>query len=129
MATKLIKDITRESSDKFNEREIMVTLKDTQRVSLKLKGMKSGEVSINILELYKQLANVESPEEPETKKSKGLLSISNAPKNVKASTLINAKEFLSELRSSNAISMLDVETMCKFDGLISEAMDKLKEQK
>lgn len=127
MATKLIKNITRESSDQFDGREIMVTLKDTQRVSLKLKGMKSGEVSINVLELYKQLANVDSPDE--TEKTKDLVSISNTPKKVKSGTLINAKEFLNELRSSNAIAMLDVETMCKFEGLIGEAMDKLKQQK
>jgi hypothetical protein len=59
MATILDKDITRESTVMFNERLIQVTLTADQQISFKLKGMKSGTLSIGIEEIYKQLAGVE----------------------------------------------------------------------
>lgn len=59
MATILDKDITRESTIKVSDREIQVTLTDDQKITLKLKGMKSGIYSIDIGELYAQLAGVE----------------------------------------------------------------------
>ena len=39
MATKLDKDITRESSVKIDDREINITLTDKQEIRLKLKGL------------------------------------------------------------------------------------------
>jgi hypothetical protein len=59
MATILDKDLVRESTCKYDKREIVVTLTEDQKISFKLKGMKSGEVSIGIEELYKQLMGVE----------------------------------------------------------------------
>lgn len=59
MATILDKDLVRESKVKINEREVIVTLTGKQGISLKLKGMKSGELSIGIEELYNQLSGGE----------------------------------------------------------------------
>jgi hypothetical protein len=59
MATILDKDLIRESTAKYDNREIVVTLTEKQKISFKLKGMKSGEVSIDILALYKQLNGIE----------------------------------------------------------------------
>ncbi len=58
MATILDKDITRESTVTFADRLVLVTLTADQQISFKLKGMKSGTLSISIDEIYKQLAGV-----------------------------------------------------------------------
>jgi hypothetical protein len=52
MATKLNSDVTRESSVTEAGREIVITLTEDQKVSLRLKGMKSGDVEIGIGELW-----------------------------------------------------------------------------
>ena len=80
MATILDKDLLRESTQKFEDREIMVTLTDKQTISLKLKGLKSGEVSIGILPLYKQLKGIE---EPDVKLPKGKTEPIKEPKKIK----------------------------------------------
>jgi hypothetical protein len=59
MATILDKDLIRESKVMYDKREIIVTLTEDQKISFKLKGMKSGDVSIGIEQLYKQLIGVE----------------------------------------------------------------------
>jgi hypothetical protein len=59
MATILDKDLIRESKVKYDKREIIVTLTEDQKISFKLKGMKSGDVSIGIEQLYKQLIGIE----------------------------------------------------------------------
>jgi hypothetical protein len=59
MATILDKDLVRESTVKYDKREIIITLTEDQKISFKLKGMKSGDVSIGIEQLYKQLMGVE----------------------------------------------------------------------
>jgi hypothetical protein len=56
MATQLDKDITRVSTVTVDDREVLVTLTEDQKVSLKLKGLKKGEVSISIQDLYNQLS-------------------------------------------------------------------------
>jgi hypothetical protein len=65
MATILDKDLTRESTVKFDDREIQVTLTADQKITFKLKGMKSGMLSISIEDLYLHLAG-----EPNESKSK-----------------------------------------------------------
>ncbi len=55
MATILDKDLVRESTVKIDGREVIVTLTDKQTISMKLKGMKSGDVQISIEDLFKQL--------------------------------------------------------------------------
>ena len=70
MATILDKDITRESTVKIEGREIQVTLTADQQITFKLKGMKSGILTIGIEELYKQLAGAEIEETPKEEKQK-----------------------------------------------------------
>lgn len=55
MATKLDKDLTRETSVIVNEREVILTLTADQSINMKLKGMKSGHVTIPIQDVYDQL--------------------------------------------------------------------------
>lgn len=55
MATKLEKDITRESSVTIDGKEIMVTMTSDQTIDLKLKGLRKGGVSMSIEDLYNQL--------------------------------------------------------------------------
>lgn len=55
MATVLDKDLTRETSVKFDNREVLITLTNKQTIYMKLKGMKSGGLEIGIDELYRQL--------------------------------------------------------------------------
>ncbi len=73
--TTLDKDISRESTIKFDGREIQVTLTEDQKVSFKLKGMKSGVVSIDIEELYKQLIGEEVVDDikPKAKNNKPII--------------------------------------------------------
>lgn len=59
MATKLEKDLTRESSIEIDGRNILVTITKDQTISLKLKGMKSGVLEIPIQVLYNQLSGSE----------------------------------------------------------------------
>lgn len=59
MATILDKDLVRETKVKYDKREIIVTLTEDQKISFKLKGMKSGDVSIGIDKMYKQLIGEE----------------------------------------------------------------------
>lgn len=129
MATVLNKNLLRESTEKFDDREIMVTLTDDQKISMKLKGLKSGEESIGILELFKQMKGV-TGEESETK-PEGPVSVSNAPKpksNGKGQ-MVDLYEFLQQLRTSNATAWMDVETMSKFDGVIKDAIDRYTDHK
>ena len=68
MATSLDKDITRESTIKIDDREINVTLTSNQEIKFKLKGMKSGELTISIEDLYNQLSGriIEEEVKPKT---------------------------------------------------------------
>jgi hypothetical protein len=123
MATLLKKDITRESTEVFDDRNIMVTLTEDQKITMKLKGMKSGAVSIDIIELYKDLKGIKSDDE----KPDGPISVvkNNKPQTQTGGVMID----LNELRSQNAISTLDVHTLSKFDGLIKNLIDATKTKK
>lgn len=118
MATKLDKDLTRESTVKVNEREIIITLTETQEISMKLKGMKSGAVSIPIIDLYNQLAGGIEPEIKNTKT--GSITIRKSD-SVKSGN--NPSILLNDLRSHNMISSLDYATKSKFDAIINELIE------
>lgn len=123
MATKLEKDITRESSIKVNDREIIITMTESQDISMKLKGMKTGVVSISINELYGQLVGgVPSVESPK----KEIISIRR--RNLNKETNIGPMISLKDLRSHNAIANLDYETLTKFEGIIKTMMDNYPEK-
>ena len=116
MATILDKDLLRESTQKFEDREIMVTLTEKQTISFKLKGLKSGEVSIGILPLYKQLRGVE---EPDVKLPKGKTEPLKEPKKIKGldgDPMIN----LYRLRSLNLVTKMDFKVKMELEKLLCE---------
>jgi preprotein translocase subunit SecD len=105
MATKLEKDVIRESNIVVDERNIMVTLTKNQEVSLKLKGLKSGELNINIEELYNLLNNKEvveeKPEEvveekPKKKKRESITIENSTQKKGGIEPMINLHDFRSQ---------------------------------
>ena len=121
MATKLEKDITRESTVKDDDKEIMVTLTADQKISMKLKGKRSGGVSIGIDELYGQLTGKNmGTDEPKDKKAISIKQSDEKP------TKRNPMILLSDLRSQNAISGGDYKMIAHFDTIIKNLMDNLK---
>ena len=125
MATKLEKNLVRESTVVVDEREVMVTLTADQKISLKLKGMRTGEVSIGIEELYHMLAGTE-PDSGEEKKSSGAVVVSNtAPKRGSKN---NPMMSLHDIRTYNAISGLDLPTLVKFEGILKNLIDNYPEK-
>jgi len=120
MATKLEKNITRESSVQIDERNVVVTMTADQKIQFKLKGMKTGMVEIDIKELFCQLADCDNPANDDTPKP---VSIKHGgSKNTKDNPMIP----LSDLRSKSAISNLDYETKAKFDGIIRSLIEEMK---
>ena len=138
MVTILDKDITRESTLKHDNREIQVTLTETQKVSMKLKGMKSGTVDITIDELYRQLSGyidpikelanryvptgpvtIENKDEDEVKTDKKGKNVNN-----NNSPMIN----LYDLRSLSAVTVMPYETKVLFERIISDLIKSEKEK-
>jgi len=117
MATELEKDVVRVSSEKRDDRNIYVTLSSDQKVTMKLKGMKTGELSIGISELYDKLSKPTEPSECETSNNYKKLNVKD-PKVVES--------ILQDLRSQNAISGLDYDTLVKFDSIISNLINSYK---
>jgi hypothetical protein len=132
MATILDKEITRESTIKYDNREIQVTLTADQKISMKLKGMKSGIVNISIEDLYKQLAGPEIPVVSVEKEApKGPLSFERVDDDDKPdkknkvwnnSPVIN----LEDLRSLSAITVMPMETKVLFERIIVDLINSEK---
>lgn len=127
MATILDKDITRETTIKVDGREINITLTEGQKISMKLKGMKSGAVEISIEELYKHLTDGD--------KNNKSLSFSNNEdedkpmvKNDLSSYKNDSKYLISvhDIRHAANIRGFDVETTVKFDTFLSELIKERK---
>lgn len=116
MATKLDKDITRETTVIVNEREIIITLTETQEISMKLKGMKSGIVNIPINTLYHQLTGGEEPKNSKT----GSITIKKTENTSKGN---NPMISLNDLRSHNMISSLPYDIKSKFDAIINDLIE------
>lgn len=116
MATKLIKSITRESTETFDDKEIIVTLTEAQEIELKLKGKRGKGEIINIKDLYSHLTGVDI--------DKGLI---DGPISVKTQTPKKRGDdkmiSLYDLRSHNAISTLDLNTLAKFDQIIKSVIE------
>lgn len=104
MATKLTKSVFRETTEKVGDKEIIITLTDSQEIELKLKGKRGQGKRVGILELYKQLYEFEEEENKVKKGDDKMIS-------------------LHDLRSQNAISTLDLETMVKFDSIITNLLE------
>ena len=113
MATILDKDITRESTVKVDGREIQVTLTADQQITFKLKGMKSGILSIGIEELYKQLAGVVVEEAPKEIKQK--------PKKTKPTD--EPMISLYRLRSLSLVTKMDYPVKLELEKVICEMIN------
>jgi hypothetical protein len=119
MATKLEQLVVRESTETVDDRNILVALTEDQRISFRLKGMKSGSVSIPIKELYEQLVGDEPA--PKTKPHKAV-SITNTKKADDKEPMIS----LYRLRSMNAVTPAKLELKCRMDELIVELIGETK---
>lgn len=118
MATKLDKEITRESAIKYDNREILITLTEDQMISMKLKGLKSGSLSISIDELYKQLrGEVFEAKAPVATKT-GSMSIKKKVVEDDKTPMIS----LYALRTNNLVTHMDRSIKLVLEGLICELL-------
>jgi len=117
MATILNKNLVRESTDKVNDKNLMVTICTDQSIELKLKGDRSGgTLKIPLLELYEYLGGDVS------KEKKGSVQSIPVKKSKDNSKMIS----IYDLRSMSAIdSELTDGERVKFDGIIREVISNL----
>lgn len=117
MATILDKDVTRESTVKYDDREIQVTLTADQQISFKLKGMKSGVLNIGIDTLYKQLKGDSEPvvEKPKT----GPVSFKKKDSG-DSSPMIS----LNRLRSMSLVTHMDFKIKLELEKVICELLNQ-----
>ena len=121
MATVLDKDLVRESTVKVGEREILVTIGADQSISMKLKGMKSGMVSISIEDLYKQLTGgVTDDDKPK--------SITVPTGGVKKATSGEPMISMHDVRHRLNVSGFDYATTVKFDGIMRDLIEDAKKR-
>jgi hypothetical protein len=111
MATILDKDLVRESTSKIDDREIVVTLTEDQKISMKLKGLKSGDVSIEIDKLFNQLKGVDEP----SNKDVGLKPTKKI-KQLEGDPMIS----LYNLRTNNLVTKMDFGIKMELEKLICE---------
>ena len=131
MATILDKDITRETTVKIEDREIQITLTEDQKVTMKLKGMKSGSVEIPIETLYHQLKG-------DLPKEKKALSFNHdnesddkpMAKNDLSSYKGDSNYLISihDVRHAANVRGFDLETTTKFDSFLAELIRERKER-
>ena len=129
MATILNGDLTRETTVKVDEREIQLTLTAEQKISMKLKGMKSGTVEIGIGELYHKLAGSESTV---TKTVEVGLEPTPSAKGIDLSSYAGDKNMLisvSDFRAAVLIHGFDLDTTNKLDGLLAQFIRDRKQRK
>jgi len=111
MATLLDKDLVRETTIKVDNREIVVTIGADQSITMKLKGMKTGAVTISVEDLYKQLAgdgpSIGTSIPVPTKKKED-----------------NVMMSLHDIRHRSNIKSWDYSTTVKFDNLLSELIQE-----
>jgi len=127
MSTVLNKDLVRESTEKYDERNIYITLTADQKIKMKLKGMKSGEVSTSIRSLYLELCGCEGDEGTAPIKEVEVVSYARkeSSKYIQPDPRV-AKTVIQDLRSQNAISDLDMETLAKFDAICVNLLKSYK---
>lgn len=119
MATKLDKNLTRESTIQIGGRNIMVTITENQEIELKLKGRKSGEMLISLEELYKQLSGDKIPLQ-----NTGYLVIKNDKETTKDKLdFVNIHDLRSKILIS---SVIDNNTKAYIDGMICQIINENK---
>ncbi len=116
MATILDKDIIRETTIKYEDREIQITLTADQQIDLKLKGMKSGTLRMGIEDLYKQLHGDNGKDEDTELEVKA--NVKTKPKGEKS--INDPMISLHALRSLNAIACMSLATKVELEKLICE---------
>lgn len=115
MSTKLESLLIRESSETADDRNILVALTPDQRISFRLKGMKSGHVSIPIKELYLQL--IGAAPHP-AKSSLGKMASSTAFESTEL-------QVLQRLRTLNATTPGKMDIVARIDELTVDLLEKL----
>ena len=118
MSTKLLKNLVRESTETIDGKPVIITLTSDQEIELKIKWKRGCGETIYIKDLFNQLYGIEDSG-PEKKKV-GSLVISRDKESKKGDSKMIS---LNELRSHNAISMLDLVTLAKFDQIIKSVID------
>jgi len=133
MATILDKDLIRESTVKFNDREIQVTLTADQNITFKLKGMKSGMLTISIDKLYKQLAAGGGDDEDEEEDDVIVKPAGKAKVPVKQISFHNKKSGdydggpmipLGKLKSMAMATKMEMATKIELQNVISELINE-----
>jgi hypothetical protein len=115
MATKLEKDITRESTVKVEDRELLVTLTADQKVSMKPKGLGvANTLDIGIEELYKSLTPVDNEEE--APKARGI------NKSYSDDLMIS----IGELRAQMMVADISYEDKVMFSNFVRDVITSVK---
>lgn len=123
MATILDKDLVRESTIQVGGREIQVTLGADQTISMKLKGMKSGTVSMSIEELYQQLTGGEIEDDVSELKP-----ISVPTGGIKKSAGADPMISLHDIRHGLNIAGFEYPVLAKFDTVMSNLIEDAKKR-
>lgn len=127
MATKLDRELVRESTVLVDDKIIIVSIMPDQSIEMKLKGVRGGVLKISLLELFEYLGGISTPIVEEDAvdvpiNGKGGLKATPVKKSKDNEKMIS----LYDLRSENMISMLDLPTKVKFDAIIAELIRNLK---
>jgi hypothetical protein len=131
MATILDKDIIRETTVKFDDREVQITLTDKQTIYMKLKGMKSGGLEISIEDLYRQLKG-DVAQEVEVIEKAEVEDEEMATDGIDLSDYKGDDGMLIsiyDIRHYSNIQTLDLQTKMKFDNILSDLIKERKETK
>jgi hypothetical protein len=123
MPTKLEKEIVRESTVLIDNRNVNITLTADQKINLKLKGMKSGDVEISIEDLYNYLKPTKIEKKEEVRTS---LTIENTPENKASKSLISLTDFRSQYLISTDFDLL---TKTKLEAITVKLLNGTKEYK
>jgi hypothetical protein len=121
MATKLEKNVVRESTVMIDDCEILVTLTADQEVSMKLKGRRTGDVKIGFDKLWHLLNGTETSNED----VRGPVVIKTTQSKSSAK---NPMISLIDLRAYNANAIIDYPTKVKFEAIIKSLMDNYAEK-
>ena len=118
MATELNKKLIRLSTEKVGTKQIVVILNNEQTIELKLKGSRGTGKSISIIGLYEQLYDIVIQKD-KSNTSTGSLSITTQKPKKGDNKMIS----LYDLRSHNAISLLPIDDVAKFDAIIKSVIE------
>lgn len=122
MATKLEKEVTRETSVISENRNVIITLTEYQKISLRLKGMKSGGVEISIENLYDILTK--TPDKSE--KAFTSVIIDNTSERKSDDYTFSLTDFRSQYLISREF---DLDTKTKLESITTKLLNEIKNNK